>query len=149
MTRTGAGLHTPSTPALHITVAQPLAANGWTTDSKLLGQLVDEGGISSSKLAKIAIPSKDDDARLKSLQQTFAKHDMLQVVGDPTYLQAHYEEMYAPFTQTLSGMFTADWYFEYTRPVSTKPVRSRVPCPSSVSMPARSSRLATARTTSP
>ena len=44
MTRTGAGLHTPSTPALHITVAQPLAANGWTTDSKLLGQLVDEGG---------------------------------------------------------------------------------------------------------
>lgn len=43
MTRTGAGLHTPSTPALHITVAQPLAANGWTTDSKLLGQLVDEG----------------------------------------------------------------------------------------------------------
>ena len=87
VTRTGAGLHTPSTPALHITVAQPLAANGWTTDSKLLGQLVDEGGISSSKLAKIAMPSKDDDARLKSLQQTFAKHDMLQVVGDPTYLQ--------------------------------------------------------------
>ena len=88
VTRTGAGLHTPSTPALHITVAQPLAANGWTTDSKLLGQLVDEGGISSSKLAKIAMPSKDDDARLKSLQQTFAKHNMLQVVGDPTYLQA-------------------------------------------------------------
>lgn len=88
VTRTGAGLHTPSTPALHITAAQPLAANGWTTDSKLLGQLVDEGGISSSKLAKIAMPSKDDDARLKSLQQTFAKHDMLQVVGDPTYLQA-------------------------------------------------------------
>ena len=28
VTRTGAGLHTPSTPALHITVAQPLAANG-------------------------------------------------------------------------------------------------------------------------
>ena len=32
------------------------------------------------------------------------------------YLQAHYEEMYAPFKQTLSGMFTADWYFEYTAP---------------------------------
>ena len=83
VTRTGAGLHTPSTPALHITVAQPLAANGWTTDSKLLGQLVDEGGISSSKLAKIAMPSKDDDARLKSLQQTFAKHDMLQSCVEP------------------------------------------------------------------
>lgn len=55
-------------PMVGATVAQPLAANGWTTDSKLLGQLVDEGGISSSKLAKIAMPSKDDDARLKSLQ---------------------------------------------------------------------------------
>lgn len=40
--------------------------------------------------------------------------DKLLTAGDPTYLQAHYEEMYAPFTQTLSGMFTADWYFEYT-----------------------------------
>ena len=75
--------------------------------------------------------------------------DKLLTAGDPTYLQAHYEEMYAPFTQTLSGMFTADWYFEYTAPGIDKAVRSRVPCPSSVSMPARSSRLATARTTSP
>ena len=45
--------------------------------------------------------------------------DKLLTAGDPAYLQAHYEEMYAPFKQTLSGMFTADWYFEYTRPVST------------------------------
>ena len=42
--------------------------------------------------------------------------DKLLTAGDPVYLQAHYEEMYAPFTQTLSGMFTADWYFEYTAP---------------------------------
>jgi Cof subfamily protein (haloacid dehalogenase superfamily) len=42
--------------------------------------------------------------------------DKLLTAGDPAYLQAHYEEMYAPFTQTLSGMFTADWYFEYTAP---------------------------------
>ncbi len=68
MTRTCAGLHTPSTPALHITVAQPLAANGWTTDSKLLGQLVDEGGISSSKLAKIAMPRRITMHGSKSLQ---------------------------------------------------------------------------------
>ena len=75
--------------------------------------------------------------------------DKLLTAGDPTYLQAHYEEMYAPFTQTLSGMFTATGTLSTRRPVSTKPVRSRVPCPRSVSMPARSSRLATARTTSP
>ena len=42
--------------------------------------------------------------------------DKLLTAGDPAYLQAHYEEMYAPFTQTLSGMFSADWYFEYTAP---------------------------------
>ena len=42
--------------------------------------------------------------------------DKLLTAGDPAYLQAHYEEMYAPFKQTLSGMFTADWYFEYMAP---------------------------------
>ncbi len=88
VTRTGAGLNSPNTPAMHITVAQPLAANGWTTDGKLLGQLVDEGGVTDAKLSKIAVPGKDDDTRLKSLEQVFAKHDMLQVVGDPTYLKA-------------------------------------------------------------
>ena len=42
--------------------------------------------------------------------------DKLLTAGDPAYLQAHHEEMYAPFTETLSGMFTADWYFEFTAP---------------------------------
>ena len=42
--------------------------------------------------------------------------DKLLTAGDPAYLQAHHEEMYAPFKQTLSGMFTADWYFEFTAP---------------------------------
>ncbi len=40
--------------------------------------------------------------------------DKLLTAGDPLYLEAHHEEMYAPFKRTLSGMFTADWYFEYT-----------------------------------
>ena len=88
VTRTGAGLNTPDTPAMNITVVQPLAANGWTVDSKLLSRLVDEGGVTSAKLSKIAMPSNDDDTRLRSLEQTFSKHDMLQVVGDPTYLKA-------------------------------------------------------------
>lgn len=42
--------------------------------------------------------------------------DKLLTAGDPVYLEAHYEEMYAPFKDTLNGMFTADWYFEYTAP---------------------------------
>ena len=74
--------------------------------------------------------------------------DKLLTAGDPTYLQAHYEEMYAPLPRRFGHVY-GRLVLEYTAPVSTKPVRSRVPCPSSVSMPARSSRLATARTTSP
>ncbi|MBQ4472923.1 MAG: HAD family phosphatase [Lachnospiraceae bacterium] len=34
--------------------------------------------------------------------------------GDPAYLRAHWEEMYEPFKDRLSGMFTSDYYFEYT-----------------------------------
>ena len=34
--------------------------------------------------------------------------------GEPAYLRAHWEEMYAPFVDRLSGMFTSDYYFEYT-----------------------------------
>ena len=48
--------------------------------------------------------------------------DKLLTAGDPDYLQAHYQEMYEPFTGTLSGMFTADWYFEYTAPGIDKAV---------------------------
>ena len=42
--------------------------------------------------------------------------DKLLTAGDPDYLQAHHDEMYAPFTDTLEGMFTAEWYFEFTAP---------------------------------
>lgn len=87
-TRTGAGLNTPDTPAMNITIVQPLEAQGWTTDNTMLEQLVNKGGVTSAELSKIAVPGKEDEARLKSLEQTFTKHDKLQVVADPTYLKA-------------------------------------------------------------
>lgn len=34
--------------------------------------------------------------------------------GTPEYLKANYEEMMAPFKDTLSCMFTADFFFEFT-----------------------------------
>ena len=34
--------------------------------------------------------------------------------SDPEYLQAHYQEMMEPFKDTLSCMFTGDFYFEFT-----------------------------------
>lgn len=36
--------------------------------------------------------------------------------GTDTYLQEHWREMYEPFKGRLSGMFTADFYFEFTAP---------------------------------
>ena len=87
-TRTGAGLNTPDTPAMNITIVQPLEAQGWTTDNTMLEQLVNKGGVTSAELSKIAVPGKEDEARLKSLKETFTKHDKLQVVADPTYLKA-------------------------------------------------------------
>lgn len=87
-TRTGAGINTPDTPAMNITIVQPLEAQGWTTDNTMLEQLVNKGGVTSAELSKIAVPGKEDEARLKSLEETFTKHDKLQVVADPTYLKA-------------------------------------------------------------
>lgn len=87
-TRTGAGLNTPDTPAMNITIVQPLEAQGWTTDNTMLEQLVNKGGVTSAELSKIAVPGKEDEVRLKSLEETFTKHDKLQVVADPTYLKA-------------------------------------------------------------
>lgn len=34
--------------------------------------------------------------------------------GEPSYLQAHYQEMMEPFADRLNCMFTAPWYFEFT-----------------------------------
>ena len=34
--------------------------------------------------------------------------------GDPEYLQAHYQDMMAPFKDRLNCMFTGPFYFEYT-----------------------------------
>lgn len=34
--------------------------------------------------------------------------------GEPEYLEEHYQEMMAPFKDTLSCMFTGDFYFEFT-----------------------------------
>lgn len=40
--------------------------------------------------------------------------DKILTAATPSYLEAHWEEMYGPFRDRLSGMFTAPFYFEYT-----------------------------------
>ena len=88
VTRTGAGLNTSDTPAMDITIVQPLAATGWSSDNTIVEELVEDGGISSSELEKIATPNEDDDTRLGALKTVIDKHAGLQVVADPTYLKS-------------------------------------------------------------
>lgn len=47
---------------------------------------------------------------------TFADYPLNKILttADPEYLQEHYEEMMAPFKDSLSCMFTGPFYFEFT-----------------------------------
>lgn len=54
---------------------------------------------------------------VRDLKEAFAAPtDKVLVAGTDTYLKAHWREMYAPFEGRLSGMFTADFYFEFMAP---------------------------------
>ncbi|RHD56564.1 Cof-type HAD-IIB family hydrolase [Collinsella intestinalis] len=46
--------------------------------------------------------------------------DKLLCASEPEYLQRHWRAMYEPFFDSLSGMFTADFYFEFMAPGITK-----------------------------
>lgn len=46
--------------------------------------------------------------------------DKLLCASEPEYLQQHWRAMYEPFFDSLSGMFTADFYFEFMAPGITK-----------------------------
>lgn len=62
-----------------------------------------------SRGGKFKLCEKDDLA-------AFADYPLNKILtaGDPEYLQAHYKEMMEPFKDTLSCMFTAPFYFEFT-----------------------------------
>lgn len=62
-----------------------------------------------SRGGKFKLCEKDDLA-------AFADYPLNKILtaGDPEYLQAHYKEMMEPFKNTLSCMFTAPFYFEFT-----------------------------------
>jgi hypothetical protein len=58
---------------------------------------------------KFKLCEKDDLA-------AFADYPLNKILtaGDPEYLKEHYKEMMEPFKDTLSCMFTAPFYFEFT-----------------------------------
>lgn len=62
-----------------------------------------------SRGGKFKLCEKDDLA-------AFADYPLNKILtaGDPEYLKEHYKEIMEPFKDTLSCMFTADFYFEFT-----------------------------------
>lgn len=62
-----------------------------------------------SRGGKFKLCEKDDLA-------AFADYPLNKILtaGEPEYLQANYKEMMEPFKDTLSCMFTAPFYFEFT-----------------------------------
>ena len=62
-----------------------------------------------SRGGKFKLCEKDDLA-------DFADYPLNKILtaGNPEYLQEHYKEMMEPFKDTLSCMFTAPFYFEFT-----------------------------------
>lgn len=48
--------------------------------------------------------------------EEFADYELnkILIIGEADYLQEHYKEMYAPFTETCNAMLTAPVYYEYT-----------------------------------
>lgn len=62
-----------------------------------------------SRGGKFKLCEKDDLA-------AFADYPLNKILtaGDPDYLKDHYKEMLEPFKDTLSCMFTAPFYFEFT-----------------------------------
>lgn len=78
--------------------------NQITYDGKLINIIQYE-----SRGGKFKLCEKDD-------LSAFADYPLNKILtaGDPEYLQSHYKEMMKPFKSTLSCMFTAPFYFEFT-----------------------------------
>lgn len=80
-TRSPAGLNTTQTPAMNITMAMPITGDSWSVDDTAIADQITGGDATD-----VFSSSKDAVTRHKALEQTIAKHDDLQIVGDPTYL---------------------------------------------------------------
>ena len=97
LTRSGDGLTTAKTPDMNLTVALPLTASSWQVDGTVINELVadtDDGTAS-------ALSADTGD---HSLTQTLSKHQQLQVVADPSYVEA---EQATQATQTTQSAHNA------------------------------------------
>ncbi|WP_404801828.1 DUF6049 family protein [Bifidobacterium eulemuris] len=99
LTRSSDGLSMQQTPAMGLTVAMPLTSDQWQTDDEAIDDLIsgdidgadDEETASAArdKAAQAVVTLGTEDSKaVKAREQAFANHPMLQIVADPSYLNA-------------------------------------------------------------
>ena len=90
LTRSADGLKTAGTPSMNVTVALPLTSASWQADHNGINDLLSrtdatgQGTTSSPVLST----SQEDIARARNLSSVMDEHPLLQVVADPTVLDA-------------------------------------------------------------
>ena len=85
LTRSAEGLNGAATPALNVTVALPLSSTQWQVDTDDLTTLLTDGADADSDVISL---SKTGEAQVKEQTQLLNNHPGVQVVADPTYLDA-------------------------------------------------------------
>ena len=105
LTRSSAGLAAAQTPAMQITMVAPLSSSHWQVSNEALTAMVNNPVVSNSgngqTAADAASPGaygKNDNAAVtrnsnhtrfdRSLSDVLSRHSTLQVIADPTYLNA-------------------------------------------------------------
>ena len=105
LTRSSAGLAAAQTPAMQITMVAPLSSSHWQVSNEALTAMVNNPVVSNSGNGQAAADAassgaygKNDNAAVtlnsnhtrfdRSLSDVLSRHSALQVIADPTYLNA-------------------------------------------------------------
>lgn len=105
LTRSSAGLAAAQTPAMQITMVAPLSSSHWQVSNEALTAMVNNPVVSNSGNGQTAADAassgaygKNDNAAVtlnsnhtrfdRSLSDVLSRHSALQVIADPTYLNA-------------------------------------------------------------
>ena len=105
LTRSSAGLAAAQTPAMQITMVAPLSSSHWQVSNEALTAMVNNPVVSNSGNGQTATDAassgaygKNDNAAVtlnsnhtrfdRSLSDVLSRHSALQVIADPTYLNA-------------------------------------------------------------
>lgn len=130
LTRSSDGLKTADTPAMGITIVQPLGSKTWQANSASVTNILnaETSWLNSSSVAGAVSPAGDIAKTERAQSQLLTKHTKLQVLADPSYLQAMsmptqtaaimqpgmfditaYAALDSPDSYTKAGVKTSDW----------------------------------------